>query len=127
MVPLTFMQVNWIKSMQPLVPWVVHCKEDVVSVIRHMEEHSNSVSPYGFKVLEAFRVRDDYEELCRQMMMPLHKPNPARLRSVAMAILKERGWSWNLCHPELTVNQIHPSRSMFMYHHTSHAIPMDMN
>ena len=86
--------------------------DTVVKVLEHMEMQSHSLSPYNFKVLEPFRVKDDYEELANKMLLPGPKPNPSRLRSVAAEILARRWWWWVLCHPELTEDRIHPSRSM---------------
>ena len=46
------------------------------------------------------------------MEVPDVKPTALRLRECANKIIMERWWTWVLLHPELTVNDIHPTRSM---------------
>jgi hypothetical protein len=108
-------QANFGKAFLPLSHWISNCGEEVVACIEAMEhataDKKQGVTLNSFKVLEGFRVPEDYETLLGKMRA-CDKPTPALLLTYGREILLERWWKWTLEHPDLPENRIHPSRRM---------------
>ena len=103
--------------MLPLSHWISQCGHDVIMLVEKMEAAAvpgkkNPVTMSSFKVLEGYRVPEDYQTLLAKLKA-VEKPTPAMLLLTGREILLERWWHWLLEHPLMPHDKIHPSRRMF--------------
>ena len=91
--------------------FVNQCGTRALNVLAAMEAVGR-VTGYLFKPLESLCVPEDWQRVTAMMEVPDVKATALRLRECANKIIMERWWTWVLLHPELTGNDIHPTRSM---------------
>ena len=100
--------------MLPLCEWAMQCGPDVVKVVERLQQRGKVV-PTSFLILAQFRDPADFGELLSVMLNENTKCNLAHMRQVAGEIMQRRYWIWVLCHPLLSDQFIHPSRSVYSH------------
>ena len=85
-----------------------------LDVIKAMERTGKRIVPGAFKVLEPFRVPEDYDTLMRRLKAEAEndKINPDKLKRFATEIIRKRWYTWLLTHPDLKDEHVHSSRRM---------------
>ena len=100
--------------MVPVADWCLHAKDEVVKIVARMEVGAGGkavrVAPNTFRCLEGMYVPQDYLDLTRELANEELKLTASRVKELATTIIRRRHWSWVLLHPELTAQDIHPSR-----------------
>ena len=103
--------------MVPLMDWLLVCGADVISVIERMEKRSSGktvyVSPATFKSMESVFCPEDYREITSELLKDTVHVTASLVKEVISKVVRRRYWSWLLLHPQLTDQDIHPSRRVF--------------
>ena len=107
-------QEGWCKSMFAVAEYINQCGAGALNGLAAMEAVGR-VTGYLFKPMVSLCVPEDWQRVTAMMEVPDVKPTAMRLRECTKKVTMERWWTWVLLHPDLTISDIHPTRSMFLF------------
>ena len=103
-------QAQWAKSNYVAADVVQIGGEQALEAIASLEKGS-AVSGNTLRCMEGMSTPEDVLKVLSKVQAD-PRPTASLLRSVAAEVQDDRRWTWLLCHPDLTPEHIHPSRSM---------------
>jgi hypothetical protein len=79
-------------------------------------ERSSKVSGSTLRTMEGMTNPDDLLKIVRLVNAAEGKVTVSTLRDITAKVQTERWWTWLLTHPQLTDEDIHPTRRMLPLH-----------